>query len=235
MWNVLIVEDDPQARAFFAASVGESIALSLAASVDTVAAACAWLDETTSSVDVLLVDLGLPDGSGLQVIRYARQRHPECEPLVVSMFGDEDSVLASIEAGALGYIHKDSTPQNVADTIIEMKQGASPISPMIARRVLSKYLSLQGARASLPGDAGPAAAPPCAPALLSAKEQEVLALIARGFSYAEAARLLGVTVHTVRTHIKNLYAKLAVHSKNEAVFEAVKLGLLPDYAYRAES
>lgn len=232
MWSVLIVEDDLQAREFFAASVAGSAQLGLLADVATVAEACAWLDRADRRVDVLLVDLGLPDGSGLQVIRHARRLHPECEPLVVSMFGDEDNVLASIEAGALGYIHKDSTPENVADTIVEMKQGASPISPMIARRVLSKYLSLQGARVPPSGGVAPDAAAPPASALLSAKEQEVLALIARGFSYLEAARLLGVSVHTVRTHIKNLYAKLAVHSKNEAVFEAVKLGLLPGYTHQ---
>lgn len=230
MWSVLIVEDDPQARDFFAASVAGCAELALLAGVGTVAEACTWLGRAGQPVDVLLVDLGLPDGSGLQVIREARRLHPECEPLVVSMFGDEDNVLASIEAGALGYIHKDSTPENVASTIVEMKQGASPISPMIARRVLSKYLCLHGA-GTPPADAAP---PANASALPSAKEQEVLELIARGFSYAEAARLMGVSVHTVRTHIKSLYAKLAVHSKSEAVFEAVRLGLLPGYAGRSE-
>lgn len=242
VWSVLIVEDDAQARGFFAASVERCEALSLLAGVGSVAEACAWLDGTAQRVDVLLVDLGLPDGSGLQVIRHARRLHPECEPLVISMFGDEDNVLASIEAGALGYIHKDCTPENVADTIMEMKQGASPISPMIARRVLSKYLSLHATRAQAPeGRQSPRSAALAGanalaggslpvPTPLSAKEQEVLELIARGFSYAETARLIGVSVHTVRTHIKNLYGKLAVHSKNEAVFEAVRLGLLPSYS-----
>lgn len=232
-WSVLIVEDDVQARGFFAASVMGCGELALLASVGTVAEACAWL-ESAVQVDVLLVDLGLPDGSGLQVIRHARQLHPECEPLVISMFGDEDSVLASIEAGALGYIHKDSTPENVADTIVEMKQGASPISPMIARRVLSKYLHLHATQtpqsAALLSGGAPSGEPQPVQVPLSAREQGVLELIARGFSYAEAARLSGVSVDTVRTHIKNLYGKLAVHSKNEAVFEAVKLGLLPGYS-----
>lgn len=244
MWRVLIVEDDAQMRDFFAASVSRCDRLELAATMGSVGEARAWLDDVKHHVDVLLVDLGLPDGSGLEVIRYARQLHPECEPLVISMFGDEDNVLASIESGALGYIHKDSTPENVAETILEMKQGASPISPMIARRVLSKYLSMHATRlpAQLPhgqaalkntasamghGQAGRSAPEP---SLLSGKEQEVLELIARGFSYAETARLQGVSVHTVRTHIKSLYGKLAVHSKNEAVYEAVKLGLLPSYS-----
>lgn len=226
MWQVLIVEDDSQMRDFFAASVSRRGELALAAALGSVADAQAWLDDPDHAVDVLLVDLGLPDGSGLDVIRHATRLHPACEPLVISMFGDEDNVLASIEAGALGYIHKDSTPDDIAGTILEMKSGASPISPMIARRVLSKYMSLRDARAVSPPVAQPVPDPVPPRPLLSAREQEVLALIARGFSYADIARLQSVSVHTVQTHIKNLYRKLAVRSRGEAVFEATQLGLL---------
>jgi len=230
-WRVLIVEDDPPMRAFFAASVLRSDQLSLVASVGTVAEARAWLDDPAHGVDVLLTDLGLPDGSGLEVIRHARLRQPSCEALVISMFGDEDNVLASIEAGALGYIHKDATPGDIAHSILEMKAGASPISPMIARRVLLKYLKLQSNQPLALSQRAEVAINKEADSggrnLLSGREQEVLALIARGFSYAEIARLKAVTVHTVQTHIKNLYGKLAVHSKSEAVFEATRMGLLP--------
>lgn len=230
MWRVLVVEDDPQMREFFSASVSRCAELQLATSAGSVAEAKAWLDNAANKVDVLLTDLGLPDGSGLEVIRHATRLNPSCEPLVISMFGDEDNVLASIEAGALGYIHKDSAPEDIAQTILEMKAGASPISPMIARKVLSKYArSRPGAPDPVAQQAEPvtttrAAAP--SPTLLSPREQDVLGLIARGFSYSEIARLQGVSVHTVQTHIKNLYAKLSVHSKNEAVFEATRLGLL---------
>jgi len=225
MWLILIVEDDPQMRDFFAASVERSSQLSLAGCVGTLAEARAWLDDPAHAVDVLLVDLGLPDGSGLDVIRHAVGLHPACESLVISMFGDEDNVLASIEAGALGYIHKDSTPDDIASTILEMKSGASPISPMIARRVLSKYMSLRDGRAAPAPVPEPAAVAQAKP-LLSTREHEVLELIARGFSYADIARLQTVSVHTVQTHIKNLYRKLAVRSRGEAVFEATQLGLL---------
>lgn len=218
-WRVAIVEDDERTREFFAATVSGCDELRLVAVLGTFAEARAWLDAAAEPVDVLLVDLGLPDGSGLDVMRHARQRHPECEALVISMFGDEDNVLASIEAGALGYIHKDSAPENIAHTILEMKGGASPISPMIARRVLTKYRSLQAPPEPVPQ-------PVPEPNVLSPREQEVLELIARGFSYAEIARLNGISVHTVQTHIKNLYAKLAVHSRTEAVFEATRMGLL---------
>ena len=231
MWRVLVVEDDPQMRDFFAASVSRCAQLQLAASLGSVAEAKAWLDDAGNSVDVLLTDLGLPDGSGLEVIRHATRGHPRCEALVISMFGDEDNVLASVEAGALGYIHKDSAPDDIAQTILEMKAGASPISPMIARKVLSKYAKSKSGAAEvavqtpapvIKGKTDEAALA----AVLSPREQDVLNLIARGFSYAEIARLQAVSVHTVQTHIKNLYAKLSVHSKNEAVFEATKMGLL---------
>ena len=233
MWRVLIVEDDPLMRDYFAASVSRCGQLFLVESVATRAEAVACLDAQTEPVDVLLTDLGLPDGSGLDVIRHAHLRHPECEALVISMFGDEDNVLASIEAGALGYIHKDSAPEDVAQIVLDMKAGASPISPMIARRVLAKYRALQTAAPPAPPtpDSGwgdlESLVPAAEKVQLSNREQEVLELIARGFSYAEIARLKEVSVHTVQTHIKNLYGKLAVHSKSEAVYEATRMGLLP--------
>lgn len=237
-WGVWVVEDDSRARDFLESSVRRSPQLQWLGAVGTVREAMAWLGGGEAEPDVVLVDLGLPDGSGLAVIEAAVARYPNCEPLVISVFGDEDSVLASIEAGALGFIHKDAAPEDIAQTILEMKAGASPISPMIARRVLSRYRVLQSASRpeapELPASPAAAAPPPAEPvekakaerALLSPREQEVLTLIARGFSYAEIARLQGLSVHTVQTHIKHLYGKLAVHSKNEAVFEAMRLGLL---------
>ena len=222
-------------REYFAGSVSRCAGLALAGGVGTVAEAKAWLDDDSHTLDVLLTDLGLPDGSGLSVIRHAIRLHPRCEPLVISMFGDEDNVLASIEAGALGYIHKDSTPDDIAQTILDMRDGASPISPMIARRVLSKYRTNQSNQAQVPVNNELFAIRKEAPmdlelrakrSLLSPRELEVLALIARGFSYGEIARLESLSVHTVQSHIKNLYAKLSVHSKSEAVFEATRMGLL---------
>lgn len=221
MWKILIVEDDASMREFLGTSVARDGDLVLAASVGTVSEARKWLSAPGQQVDVVLTDLGLPDGSGLEVIRLAGQLHPACDTLVISVFGDDENVLASIEAGAVGYIHKDAAPDDIAQTIREMKAGASPISPMIARRVLAKYVALRADLVPAPRSrtAGDTIA-------LSPREREVLELIARGFSYAEIARVKEVTVHTVQTHIKNLYRKLAVRSKNEAVFEATHLGLL---------
>ena len=234
-WRVVIVEDDALARDFFRSSVERCEALRLLAAVGSVAEARACLDGLAEGgVDVLLTDINLPDGTGLEVIRHALVRHPGCEPLVISMFGDEDTVLSAIEAGAMGYIHKDTTPDDIAGTILAMKDGASPISPMIARRVLSRFRQMRGAGAAeLPAQAVSgsvvadlAVADAADRPNLSTREQEVLELIARGFSYAEIARIKNISVHTVQTHIKGLYGKLAVHSKNEAVYEATRIGLL---------
>ena len=230
VWRVLIVEDDLATREFFADSVSRCDALQLLASVGSCDEARALISDHTLAIDILLTDLALPDGSGLDLIRLAGRLRPACEALVISMFGDEDSVLSSVEAGALGYIQKDFTPDNIAHTILEMKAGASPISPMIARRVLAKYRALQAGEREA-ATAGPVLSPAgdtrsTGRSLLSAREQDVLELIARGFSYAEISRLKAVSVHTVQSHIKNLYTKLAVHSRSEAVYEATRLGLL---------
>ncbi|MDI1340468.1 response regulator transcription factor [Polaromonas sp.] len=229
-WRVLIVEDDVPTRDFFADSVSGCGQLHLVAGVGTFEEARALIEDKNQVIDILLTDLALPDGNGLDLIRLAGRLRPSCEALVISMFGDEDSVLSSVEAGALGYIQKDFTPDNIAHTILEMKDGASPISPMIARRVLAKYRALhlvdQAPAAAAGRGPGETAVAGPGRALLSVREQEVLELIARGFSYAEISKLKSVSVHTVQSHIKNLYTKLAVHSKSEAVYEATRLGLL---------
>lgn len=230
LWRVLIVEDDVPTRDFFADSVSRSHELRLVAGVGTFEEARVLIEDASQGIDILLTDLALPDGNGLELIRLAGRVQPSCEALVISMFGDEDSVLSGVEAGALGYIHKDFTPENIAHTILEMKAGASPISPMIARRVLAKYQAMhlvERDAATAPGASSAQPLPAAAGhALLSAREQEVLELIARGFSYGEISRLKALSVHTIQSHVKNLYAKLAVHSRSEAVYEATRMGLL---------
>lgn len=210
-WSVVLLEDDKDTRHFFESCVRAHARLTLSASFAALTPAQTWFESNTA--DVLLTDLALPDGHGLTLIRELARRHPECDILVVSVFGDEDTVIACVEAGAVGYIHKDSTPADVAQVIVDVRQGASPISPMIARKLLERLRRKPVARTAPAG-------------LLSPRESEVLELIARGYGYAEIARLQGVTMHTVQSHIKNLYGKLAVHSRSEAVFEATRMGLL---------
>lgn len=219
-WNVVLIEDHTDTRLFFEACIGQHPDLHLAASFDALGPAMAWFED--HAADILLTDLNLPDGSGLSLLRHVAARHPACDMLVISMFGDEDHVVASIEAGAVGYVHKDAGDTDIAQVLLDVKRGASPISPMVARGLLARIKQLQAPVPSLVIPVSPASSG----AVLTAREKEVLDLLARGYAYAEIAQLCGVSHHTVQGHIKNIYGKLAVRSRGEAVFEASRLGLI---------
>ena len=217
--RVVLVEDDERMRSQLAAVVSADPRLILMAMFDRMRPALAWLAEHTP--DVLLVDLGLPDGSGLDLIRACARLHDKCEIMVVSMFADEVNVLSSIEAGALGYVHKDAADTDIVEAILSIRSGGSPMSPTIARRMLKRVRSVPGAGQTRPAASSAAAA-------LTPRETEILNLISRGYSYQEVADLLHIMVSSVQTHIKSMYRKLAVNSRSEAVFEARVLGLLQD-------
>lgn len=209
--RILIVEDDPAFRQRFAEIVSSCREFALVAAVGTRAEAIAELRRRT--VDVLLCDLGLPDGDGADVVREARRLHPGLDAMVVTVFGDETHVMRSLEAGATGYLLKDSLPEDFIATIKLLRGGGSPIHPTIARRVLQQFA--EGSRA------------PVVPGVsLSVREKEVLNLVSKGYRGPEIAGLLGISHHTVSSHIKNIYKKLEVSSRGEAVYEASRLRLL---------
>lgn len=220
--NVLIVEDEPAFLRRFADSVLAEPGFVLCGAVSTVVAACALLDATP--VDVVLIDLELPDGHGSQVIRRAVARHPQCDVIVVTMFGDDANVTDCIAAGATGYLLKDALPQQLVAAIKEVREGGSPISPAIARRILQR---MRTAGAPIPpGPALQSQLKPPATSLLSERETEILRLTAKGLSFKDVGEVLEISAHTVNTHVKRIYQKLAVHSRSEAVYEAGQLGLL---------
>jgi len=214
--SIAVVEDDAPLRETLCAAINAQPGMQVTAALGSLADALAWLAD--HPVDVLLTDLGLPDGSGIDLIKACTATHPRCDIMVITMFGDEKNVLASIEAGAVGYILKDADQLDVARFIADLRQGGSPMSPLVARKLLLRAQPASGMQA----------APVSVAAVirLTPREQEALDLIARGYTYGEIASLLAVSVNTVQTHIKNTYAKLSVHSRSEAVFEAQKMGLL---------
>jgi DNA-binding NarL/FixJ family response regulator len=216
--SVAIVEDNDDTRAQLAASVGACPELRLAGQYATGRDAIAGLAQAVP--DVLLVDLGLPDISGLEVIRHAAARHPDCDILVFSVFGDEEHVIAALEAGAGGFLLKGARNRDITIDIQELRNGGSPLSPIIARQVLKRLHPASRSESGKPPE------PVNGEEALTARETEILRTIARGFSYAETADLLGVSTQTVHTHLKRVYRKLAVHSKTEAVFEAEQRKLL---------
>jgi DNA-binding NarL/FixJ family response regulator len=229
--SVLIVEDEPEFLQRFSEAVHADPGLHLIAGVTTGRAGLALLD--AQPPDVMLVDLGLPDISGIELIRHAARHLPHCDVLVVTMFADDAHVLGSIEAGATGYLLKDAQAPRIAAAIHEVRAGGSPISPSIARRVLAAFrvapqTSGQTAAqtAPAPTPAASPAAPPAEPSPLSERETEILRLVAKGFGFEAVGELLGISPHTVVTHVKKIYRKLAVHSRGEAVYEASQMGLL---------
>ena len=219
MIRVLLVEDEPGFAERFADIVRSDPEFELIGIAPNCAAARAVLAD--EKPDILLADLGLPDGSGIDIIRETAARYPDCDIMVVSVFGDEDHVLASIEAGAAGYVLKDSIPEEFLGLLRQLRAGGSPITPVIARKLLKRFKadSARGAEQKV-------AAADAPPGVLSPRETEVLTYIAKGFSFNEIAELLGMSAHTVTTHVKRIYQKLAVHSRGEAVYEATQMGLL---------
>ena len=214
MARVIVVDDDEAFR--------QRVAELIAASPDfSVCAAVGSLDEARALIgvlefDVLLVDLGLPDGNGVDLIRAVTARRPSVDVMVVTVFGDESHVLASIEAGASGYVLKRALADTLLATLRELRGGGSPISPIIARQLLQRFR----ARPEQPVAADPDDHD------LSERERDVLTYISKGFSVPEIAQMLGISAHTVATYVKRIYRKLAVHSRTEALYEAGRLGLL---------
>ena len=215
--RVMIVEDDHDTQDRFAHYLSGDARTELVNKVGTGRDALEQL--SAARPDVLLVDLGLPDIHGTEVIRQARREMPNCDIMVITVFGDERNVLASIEAGATGYVLKDVRDSELVDSILELRAGGAPMSPGIARMVLNKMRRPDSVDAAQPLSADERA-------VLTAREIDVLSLLARGYNYAEIGRQLGISLHTVTSHIKNSYRKLAVHSGAAAVTRAAELGLL---------
>jgi DNA-binding NarL/FixJ family response regulator len=210
--SVLIVEDDLRLRAALAQAICGAVDLKLVGEADDLPEGLRLLDAVQP--EVLLVDIGLPSGSGLELIRHASKQSPHCNVMVITVFAEEQLVLDCIEAGATGYLLKGSSPQDIAMQIRSLVAGGSPISPTIARRLLRRFTGQRNSDADAP--------------TLSAQEQAVLSMSAKGYNYDEIAGLLKLSRHTVETYVKRIYRKLHVHSKTAAVYEARKLGLVDD-------
>lgn len=210
--NVLLVEDNEITRKTLAAKIGQNEHLKLVGSVSGCAQAIATLDR--EEIDVLLVDLDLPDGDGTEIIAHATSMARNISIMVISVFGDERHVIRAIRAGAMGYVLKDEDGPEIGTAITQLLRGVSPISPNIAHHLISAL------HPENRPDEGVDKVD------LTAREFEVLSLAAKGFTYAETAELIGVKVSTVGSYTKQIYEKLAVGSRAEAIFEASRLGLI---------
>jgi DNA-binding NarL/FixJ family response regulator len=238
--NITLVEDKVHTRDRITLLLSRCLPEARVISFDRLATALAHVQVLPTLMPSLstdhpywLVDLGLPDGSGIDLIRAVRAHDALAHILVISVFGDVDNVVRSIQAGANGYLLKDAIEADLASAISAMAEGGTPLSPMIASRLLDAMLPAKPRtmRATAAAALRPATALASSPAvhsppLLTAKESELLNLLSRGYTYAESAERMDVMLSTVQTHVRNIYTKLAVRSKSEAIFEAKVMGLL---------
>lgn len=212
--RVLLVEDDGPVRNRLARILEGWDGGSLIAACGTLSEARQVIDR--EAIDLLITDLRLPDGNGIEAILRLKAISPDAEAMVISVLADERSVLDAIEAGAGGYLHKDAYAIDLLDAVNDLLAGHSPISSRIARLLVRR---LAGQETNEP--------PPGMPSVLTAREMDILNAIARGFTYEQIAARLEISRNTVPVHIRNIYRKLSVNNRSQAVYEARERGILP--------
>jgi DNA-binding NarL/FixJ family response regulator len=216
--RVFLIEDNEVMRSEFERMVDAHPSFALAGSAGTVADARRQLRGLQP--DVAIVDLGLPDGDGTELIELLYESSPQTAVLVITVFGDEAHVVRAMEAGARGYLLKDTTPDEFANSILLAHNGDAPLSPRVARYLLKRFAP--AARPPVRRDNGEADSQ----GTLTTREIDILTSISSGFSVAETSTNLRLSPHTVKTHIKNIYGKLSVSSRIQAVNEARQKGLI---------
>lgn len=201
--------------------MGEEQDIILVGQASCLAAAFQALGERDDIADVVLVDLGLPDGSGLEFIRAIRKRKSAVRVLVFTVLGDRQTINDALAVGADGFILKDAEPAELARAVRAARDGGVPISPKAAAQLLRAFR--EQATIAAPDTSGSTGNEDYG---LTNRERETLETLARGFTQREAAQILGVSHHTIVSHVKAIYQKMAVNSRSEAVFEAVQSGLI---------
>lgn len=219
---LLLVEDDPSMQL----RLGDILAtLGFRADAVHVAGtlAQAYALMSAQSFAMALVDLGLPDGSGLDLIRALRARDAALPILVISAWSTQEVIVSALQMGASGYVLKERDDVEVALSIRSALRGGAPIDPFVARHILSRMLPPAPASTETP----PAASDTAPQRALSPREIEILHLVAKGLTNREIAEVTAISTLTVAAHVRNIYSKLAVNTRTQAVFEARTSGLLP--------
>lgn len=212
---ILIVEDLEPSATWLAALMRRHFPAAAVAVRGTLAGARAWLrDCPPAAAPLCLIDLGLPDGSGVELIAAISRRLPAAVQIVTTTFDDDRSVLAAMAAGAAGYVLKDDEPDLVAARIVAVGRGEVPMSPAISRRILDSFR----ARARFELAAVEAA--------LTPREEDTLRLVGRGLRTGEIARTLGLSDNTVSGYLKAVYRKLDIGTRAEAALEASRRNLV---------
>lgn len=209
MKRALIVEDVPETRSWLEGLVTGAFPGCLIDGEATMRGAVAAAE--SGRYDLALIDLGLPDGSGLDVLRKLKAVSPGTTAIVTTVMGDDAHIVGALAAGAEGYLLKETPPDLLQRQLVQLTHGIPAISPSVARRIM-EHFRYTGPAAEADGE-------------LTGREKEVLTLIARGLRNADVAQALGLAESTVASHIKSIYRKLGIGSRAEAAWHATRLGL----------
>ena len=208
--QVAIIEDQREVREGLMTLIDGTSGFKCVSSFRTMEEALAQIGANLP--DVILTDIGLPGMSGVEGIRILRERHKDIPIVALTVYDDDDDVFNGLCAGASGYLLKNTPPARLLESLREVVDGGGPMSPEVARRVVHLFRTFRP--------------PERASHRLSQQETEILRLLVDGHHYKTAAEKLGITVNTVSFHLRNIYAKLEVHSKTEAVAKALQKRLI---------
>lgn len=215
--KVIFVENDPNVRLRLQRAINGLADIHEIGSAATYREADALVSQF--KFQMLIVDLDLPDGFGLDLIRRTATNMPEVDIMVLANANDDPYVVSAIESGATGYVLKTEIENSLVSAIRLLAAGGSPVSPEVAKsvlRALRTYTTHTIEKTTAPIQPNP----------LSERETEILQLLAKGMSFNEIGDILTISPHTVTAHIKKIYRKLQVHSRGEAVYEAAQMGLI---------
>src|SRR5690606_37459560 len=207
--RALVVEDNPEARAWLVSCIEAAFPSLEILSAASLGDAMTLLKQ--HHFDLALVDLGLPDGSGMDLIRALHSGQPACYVVVATIYDDDHNLFTALKSGAKGYILKDQDRERIVSYLQGIRKNQPPLSPASSERLIRHF-----------NDKGAA----LKQAMLTPRETEVLSLIGKGFSIEEAASMLELSAETVKGYIKSLYSKRGISSRAEAAMEAVRLGLI---------
>jgi DNA-binding NarL/FixJ family response regulator len=209
--NILLLEDLPEIRVWLRKLVLQVFPMAKIAESSRVQDA---LDLATAvKFDLALIDLGLPDGSGVQVVNKLRDLQPEAQSVVVTIHDDDEHLFPALQAGAFGYILKEQPRELIIEQLQRISSGEPPLSPSIARRVMAHFAAKGRPQSLMPHIS------------LTDRESEVLLRVAKGYTLPEIGVQLGLSRHTIADYVKQIYRKLNVSSRAEAALEAQRLGL----------
>lgn len=207
--QALVVEDNPETRTWLQTCVSAAFPEMQVHAASSLAGAMALLP--ARAFDLALVDLGLPDGSGMDVIRALHDNQPGCYVVVATIYDDDRNLFAALKSGAKGYILKDQDRERIVSYLQGIKKNQPPLSASSSRRLINHFNNKAAALAE---------------ARLTPREVDVLCVIGKGYSVDDAAAMLQLSTDTVKGYVKTIYTKLGVSNRSEATLEAIRLGLI---------